>query len=172
MTPFRFEHVFVAPAPADVFAAYFDSQLQGVQDRALAIAQREVIELIDRGDQICRRSRIVPSRRLPLLVRAFSSEALHYTEHVVGSRATNQIAIELRLLGGRGRVTGNYLLEPRGQGSVLRSYSGTVSVDVAVIAARIERGIVAEFERSLVTAAACTQSWLDGKTHPSVAART
>jgi hypothetical protein len=171
MTPFRFDHVFSAASPADVFAAYFDPQLQLEQDRALAIAKRDVIELAYRGDEICRRCVIVPRRQLPLLVRAFSSQALRYTEHAVGCRPVNQIAIELRLFGGRGRVTALYQLESSGPGSVRRSYSGSVSVDVAVIAARIERGIVAEFERSLATAATCTQSWLDGKTHRSVAAR-
>ena len=179
MTPFCFEHVFLAATPGDLFAAYFDPQHQIEQDRTLEIIEREVIELADTGDEICRRCRVVPRRQLPVLLRAFASGPLHYIEHVTGSRATHEIRIDLRLFGGRGRVTGCYRLEPEAPGptssgsagSVRRSYSGTVSVDVAVIAARIERGIVAEFERSLSRAAACTQKWLEQQTHRSVAAR-
>ena len=66
---------------------------------------------------------------------------------------------------------GRVLIAERPPGSVHRRYFGHVSVDVAVIAARVERGIVAEFERSLSRAAACTQNWLESKTHRSVAAR-
>ena len=171
MTPFSFEHVFVGAAPGDVFAAYFDPSHQIEQDRALDIAEREVIELAEVGDQLTRRCRIVPRRQLPALLRPFSSGPLHYLEHVVGYRSAHRIEIDLRLFGGRGRVTACYQLEQSAPGSVRRRYSGTVSVDVAVIAARVERGIVAEFERSLARAAACTQTWLESQTQRSVAAR-
>jgi len=171
MTPFCFEHVFSAPDPADLFDAYFDPHHRLEQDRELAIAEREVIEFVDGGEEISRRCRIVPRRQLPILLRAFSSAPLHYIEHVTGYRAQNRIDIDLRLFGDRGRVTACYQLEELAPGSVRRRYSGTVSVDVAVIAVRIERGIVAEFERSLARASACTQNWLDMKTHRSVAAR-
>ena len=171
MTPFSFEHVFLAATPADVFGAYFDPQHQIEQDKTLEIVEREVIELVDSGEEISRRCRVVPRRQLPVLLRAFASGPLHYIEHVIGRRSTHEIGIDLRLFGDRGRVTACYHLELAAPGSVRRRYSGAVSVDVAVIAARIERGIVAEFERSLSRAAACTQKWLEQQTHRSVAAR-
>ena len=169
MTPFCFEHVFVAATTDELFAAYFDAHHQIEQDRTLEIAERQVIEFVDDGDVISRRCRITPRRQLPVLLRPFGQ--LHYLEHVTGRRAAHDIAIDLRLFGDRGRVTANYQLQPSASGSVLRRYWGHVSVDVAVIAARVERGIVAEFERSLSRAAACTQNWLESKTHRSVAAR-
>jgi hypothetical protein len=61
-------------------------------------------------------------------------------------------------------------LIPAGTGLIRRIYDGSVSVDVALIAGRIERGIVAEYRRSLPLAAACTQSWLD-RIDRSVSAR-
>ncbi|HEY5945909.1 MAG TPA: DUF2505 family protein [Kofleriaceae bacterium] len=171
MTSFCFEHLFLASGVDDVFAAYFDSGHQIEQDRVLEIAERQVIEFVDAGDELIRRCRVVPRRQLPVLLRPFSSGPLHYLEHVVGRRAAGEIAIDLRLLGDRGRVTARYALEQPAPGSVRRRYSGDVSVDVALVSARVERGIVAEFERSLARAADCTQKWLDLKTHRSVAAR-
>jgi hypothetical protein len=171
MTPFCFEHAFLATDPADVFEAYFDPTHQVEHDRALEVFERQVIEFVDTGHEITRRSRIVPQRQLPAVLRAFSSGPLHYFEHVVGRRATNELAIDLQLFGDRGRVRGRYELAQLAPGSVLRRYSGTVSVDVALVAARVERGIVAEFERSLARTAACTQNWLDQQTQRSVAAR-
>ena len=82
-----------------------------------------------------------------------------------------RLDIDVRLLRDRGRVRGRYELTEVAPGSVLRRYSGTVSVDVALVAARVERGIVAEFERSLARTATCTQIWLDQQTQRSVAAR-
>ena len=169
MTPFCFEHVFLAAGPGEVFAAYFDAQHQIEQDRVLEIREREVIELVDRGDEIVRRSRIVPRRQLPVLLRPLGP--LHYIEHAVGRRAAHKIDIDLRLFGDRGRVTACYELVQMASGSVRRRYSGVVSVDVALVAGRIERGIVAEFERSLARASSCTQNWLVQQTPRSAAAR-
>lgn len=184
MTPFCFEHVFLATGPADVFAAYFDPAHQVEHDRALDLIEREVIELADSGDEVCRRSRVVPRRQLPAVLRRFCSGPLHYLEHAVGRRQTHAVDVDIRLFGDRGRVSARYELAlvapgPAWKGedslgplrSVLRRYSGTVSVDVALVAARVERGIVAEFERSLARTSACTQKWLDQQTHRSVAAR-
>lgn len=171
MTPFCFEHVFLAADPGELFAAYFDARHQVEQDSVLEIVQRDVIELVDRGDEIVRRSRIVPRRQLPVLLRPFASGPLDYFEHVIGQRRANRIDIDLRLLGERGRVTACYELDQTSPGSVRRRYSGHVSVDVALIAGRVERGIVAEFERSLARASSCTQNWLMQQSPRSAAAR-
>ncbi|HEX5059523.1 MAG TPA: DUF2505 family protein [Kofleriaceae bacterium] len=171
MTPFCFEHVFVADGPGELFAAYFDVQHQIEQDRVLEIREREVIELFERGDEIVRRSRVVPSRQLPALLRPLASGPLHYIEHAVGRRAAHMIDIDLRLFGDRGRVTARYELAQMAPGSVRRRYSGVVSVDVALVAGRVERGIVTEFERSLSRASSCTQNWLVQQTPRSAAAR-
>jgi hypothetical protein len=65
------------------------------------------------------------------------------------------------LLRGRAHTTGIYQLAALGRGEVMRTYSGEVSVDIALVSARVERGIIAEFARSMPAAAACTQAWLD-----------
>jgi hypothetical protein len=163
VTEFCFEHVFRAPSTAEVFAAFFDDEHQLEQDRQLAIAKRELLELDDRGDQLYRRQRITPERQLPAIVKPFVSGPLHYIESQTWRRSSDEIALEIRpsLLGGRARVEATYSLASVGEGAIRRRYAGRVSVDVAILATRIERGIVQELVKSLPIAARCTQDWLD-----------
>jgi hypothetical protein len=163
MTSFCFEHVFRAPSKAAVFAAYFDPALQAEQDRATEIVEREVLELEDDGEVLRRTSRVVPRRRLPALVRPLTSGELHYIEKITWRRAEDTIEIEIRpsLLKGRVQIVGTYTLAAAAPGEIVRRYAGDVSVDIAVLAGRIERGIVAELAKTLPIAAAETQDWLD-----------
>lgn len=171
VTPFCLDHVFRAPSIQAVFAAYFDAEHQLEQDRCVAIAERTVVELDDRGDELRRVCRIVPSRQLPALVKPFVSGPLHYTETVLWRRAADALAIDITMLGGRVVIAGTYRLERVGPAAIHRRYAGEVSVDVALLSARIERGIVAELERSIPRAADCTQAWLDGRPERSLSAR-
>lgn len=163
MTPFSFEHTFRAPSVDALLAAYFDPDHQAEQDRAIEIAEREVLELDDTPERLRRVCRVVPRRQLPALVRPFTSGPLQYRETVVWNRATQELTmtIEPSLMKGRARIEATYRLEKVGSGLVRRRYAGQVSVDVAVLARRVETGIVAEFSRSVPVAAACTQAWLD-----------
>jgi hypothetical protein len=173
VTPFCFEHVFATCSPAAVFAAYFDPIHQIEQDRAVAIVERTIVELDDRGDELRRVCRVVPHRQLPAVMRALATGPLCYVETVTWRRATDQIEIEIRpsLLRGRVEICGVYGVTRVGPNAIRRTYAGDVSVDVALLGARIERGIVAEFARSLPIAAACTQRWLDHHGERSMSAR-
>lgn len=176
MTPFCFEHVFTAPSPDAVLAAYFDAGLVDEQDHAIDILEREVQQLVDDGETIQRVSRVVPRRQLPQFLRSFVSGGgpLHYIEVARWHRATRQIVIQIRpsLMGGRAQIQATYQLDQVAPNTVRRRYAGHVSVDVALVASRVERGIVAEFERSTLLAASCTQAWLDRQPPTSVSART
>lgn len=165
-TQFCFEHVFRAPSIATVFAAYFDPSQLSLQDQQLDIRERVVLELVDTGPTLRRTCKIVPNRQLPAIVRPFVAGPLHYIETATWRRADDEIDVEIwpSLLKHRPKptITALYKLTQRSDGSIYRRYAGTVSVDLALLAGRIERGIVAEFERSLPLAAACTQAFLDG----------
>lgn len=173
VTPFAFEHTFSATSADAVLAAYFDPEHQALQDHAIEIIEREVIELGDTPDELRRVCRVVPRRQLPALLKPFSSGPLHYLETVTWRRHTHELAIVIQpsLMKGRARIEATYRLEPMAPGSVRRRYSGQVSVDVALLANRVEAGIVAEFSRSVPIAAACTQAWLDRYSSRSHAAR-
>src|SRR5262249_20691275 len=136
---------------------------QHVQDGELAIAERTVLELTDDGDTLRRVCRVVPKRQLPALVRPFVTGQLHYVETVTWRRASDEITIDIRpsMLKGRVQILGTYKLDRIGPQQIRRRYAGEVSVDIALIAARIERGIVQELMKSMPVAASCTQSWLD-----------
>lgn len=163
VTPFAFDHTFRAASVADVFAAYFDPNLQTEADRRVEILERTVLELEDDGDRLRRVSRVVPRRQLPAFVRPLVAGKLHYIETACWRRRDDEIDIEIRpsVLGGRALIRALYRLSRVGSGLIHRRYQGSVSVDVALFASRIERGIVADFERSMPIAAACTQAWLE-----------
>ena len=173
MTPFCFEHEFRAPSIESVFAAYFDPNHVSEQDRDMEIVEREILELTDTGDEVRRVSRVVPRRQLPAIIKPFVSGQLHYIETVTWRRTQNEMHIEIRpsMLRGRVQITGTYHLEQTGPEKIQRRYAGEVSVDVALLASRIERGIVGEFEKSMPVAASCTQGWLDRQIERSVAAQ-
>lgn len=175
-TPFCFEHVFSAPSVAAVFEAYWDPAHQALQDKRVDIVERTVEEQADRDGELVRRSRVVPRRQLPLFIRPLIPGQLHYIETARWKRAADEIELVIRpsILKGRAEIAAVYRLSQVSEGKIHRRYSGSVSVDVALLSSRIERGIVNEFERSLPVAAACTQEWLDrqpGEVARSLSAR-
>jgi hypothetical protein len=167
-TQFCFEHVFRAPSIAAVFAAYFDPDQLLLQDQRLDIVERQVLELVDDGATLRRTSKVFPRRQLPAIVRPFIQGPLHYVETATWRKRDHEIDVAIwpsllrRSSQGKPTITALYRLSQRADGSIHRRYTGTVSVDLALIAGRIERGIVAEFERSIPLAVAATQAFLDG----------
>jgi hypothetical protein len=139
VTPFRFEHDFRAASPAPVFEAYFD--------------------LLRR---VCK---VSPRRQLPAVVRPFVDGDLSYVERVAWHKAEDRIdmSIEPSVLGGRVEILATYRLALVEPGVVRRTYEGHVSVQVRLVGGRIERGIVDDLGRTLITAASCTQQWLDAR---------
>ncbi len=162
-TTFHFEHRFRAASPAEVLAAYFDDAHREEQDRATAIARREVIEDRDGPTERRRVSRVFPLRQLPAVVRAVVRGDLSYDETIVWVKAADRIDFDIRpkLLDGKARIEARYQLRTTGPMEVLRTYDGSAAVDVRLVGGRIERVIIEDLERSLATAAALTQAYLD-----------
>ena len=173
MLSFAFEHVFHAPSTTAVFAAYFDAAHQVEQDKRVAIVGREILSLDDDGDVLRRVCRVVPDRQLPVLMRPFVAGPLHYIETATWTRRADEIEIVIQpsILKGRAQITGTYKLDRVGATAIRRRYAGHVSVELALVAARIERGMVAELARTMPVAAASTQEWLDHHATRSIAAR-
>lgn len=163
MKSFCFEHVFRAPSTAAVFGAYFDPEHVCIQDQRLDIVERTILEHEETLEELVRSCRVVPRRQLPAIIRPLVSGPLHYVERARWRKRDDVIEVDIKpsILSGRASITALYQLTPSGNGAIHRRYSGSVSVDVALFSSRIERGIIAEFERSMPLAAACTQEWLD-----------
>jgi hypothetical protein len=141
MTSFCFEHVFRAPSTAAVFAAYFED-----------LDRREVLELEDDGEVLRRTCKVVPQGKP------------QYIEKVEWRRVADAMTIEIRpcsLFRGRVQIVGTYTLERVGPQAIRRRYAGDVSVDIAVLSGRIERGIVAELAKEIPISAVSTQERLD-----------
>jgi hypothetical protein len=151
VTPFCFEHVFRTDSPDDLVTSFFDDDHQAEQDRVLDILEREVLERGE-GWRVCR---VVPNRKIPLVSGRF-----HYVESV-RRHGSSELAIEIRPSVPRVVITATYRLERVAPRAIRRRYAGAVSVNIALIGGRLERGIVDELGRSLPRAAACTQTWLD-----------
>lgn len=166
MTPFCFDHVFRADSVDQLFAAYFDEALQAEQDRLLEIASRETLE----RTALSRVCRVAPRRQLPGFLQPFLRGPLHYVETVTRLPERDELAIEICPSLGRIRISATYRLEAAGPQTIRRRYAGDVSVDIALVGGRIERGIVEDLAQSLPRAAGCTQAWLD-RIPRSVAAR-
>jgi hypothetical protein len=163
MTPFRFEHVYRAANPAAVFATYFDPIAAAEEDRRAGVKARELLEMADRPDQLLRKSRVWPNRQLPALVRPIVGSDLSYDETVIWHKALDRIDYDIRprMLSGRIKIAATYQLTQLEPGKVRRVYEGTVSADVRLIGARIERGVVEDMGKSLIITAACTQESID-----------
>ena len=155
MTPFSFEHVFRAASIHELLDAYFDDDLQAEQDRVLAVTSREVLERTAMS-RVCR---VTPRRQLPALVRPFVTGTLQYVETVV--RVEDGLTIDIWPSVGRTQIAATYRLDTVSPGRVSRRYAGSVSVDIALVGGRIERGIVLDLGRTLELAASCTQKFLD-----------
>jgi hypothetical protein len=164
-TSFSFEHVFRCAGPEVLLAGYFDPDRVRHQDAATGIAAREVLELTDTETGVRRVCRVTPSRQLPAFLRPFVRSGLDYVEEAEWRRGEPQIELRIRpsLLRGRAEVTATYRLQPEAPGQVRRFYAGQVTVELPVIGGRVERGIVADLEKSLTVAARCTQDYLDAR---------
>lgn len=166
-TSFCFERVFRVPSTNAMFVAYFDPVHQAEQDRALDIVERTILERTETDDTLVRVCRVVPRRQLPLFLRPFIPGQLHYVETARWRKRDDEIDLEVApsLLKGRATISGVYRLSQLPDGGVHRRYAGTVSVDVALLSSKIERSIVAEFERSMTVAAESSQAWFDRGVH-------
>jgi len=165
VTEFSYEHVFRAPAPPVLLAAFTDPTHVAAQDVTGQVASREVIERHDDPERYHCVCRVVPRRQLPAFVRPLVRGGLEYMETLRWDKRTDTLVIEVRpaILGGRAQVDATCRVVDHAPGEVRRIYSGRVTVEVALIGGRVERGISAEIGRALAVAAVTTQAWLDRK---------
>ena len=161
---FYFEHVFRAPTTTAILAAYFDPDHLATQDGQAELTDRVVVESRDDGATRTTTWRVAHAKPLPLFVRPLvTGGRLRFLEVMAWRRADDAVDMTVtpEILGGRVTIHAVYQLSKIGEGQILRRYSGSVNVNVRLLSARIEQGIVARFEQSMPMMAACTQGWLD-----------
>lgn len=164
MQEFRYEHVFRAASPAAVIAAYFDPDHLATQDEVAELADRTVIDSADTGTELRMVWRVTSKQALPVFVRPFiEGGRLRYVETMTWRRAADAIDLVIvpEVPGNRVRIAAEYLLSQAGPGQVLRRYTGTITAQVPLIAAKLERAIADKVAESMPAMTACTQGWLD-----------
>jgi hypothetical protein len=78
---------------------------------------------------------------------------------------TVELVVAPEILGGRVSLTATYQLTKLGEHQVKRRYAGAITANLSLVGGKVERGILAEFEKSMAMMAQCTQTWLDA--HPT-----
>ncbi len=161
-TPFSFDHVFRATAPATILAAYFDPGHLAMQDEVAELEGRTVTETRDDGATLHTTWRVISKRPLPAIARPFVGSRLAYFEAMTWRRADDAVDLVVTpdILSGRVQIKAIYELKKIPEG-VARRYAGQVTANIALLSGRIERGIVDAFAESMAKMAAVTQKWLD-----------
>ena len=163
-TAFKFEHIFRASSPSVILASYFDPGALAAQDLVGGLVDRTVVESVDDGVTWKCIWRVTSTQPIPFVARALvSGGRLQFLEQLTWCRNNHSadLVVTPQILGGRIEFTGRYDLELVAPSQVRRRYSGNVSANIALLSGKIERGIVAEFEKSMPAMSASTQSWLD-----------
>lgn len=166
-TAFSYEHVFRAASTTRILTAYFDPDHLATQDKLAELGDRTVIESQDDGERWRCSWRVTSLKPLPMFVRPFvTGGRLSYLETMTWRRKDDAVDLQVvpEILNGRVHIDAVYQLTKVGDGQIRRRYAGSVTVNITLLSGKIERGIVAEFDKSMGMMADCTQRWLDA--HP------
>lgn len=167
-TEFSYEHVFRAPSTVTILAAYFDPDHLATQDKLAELVDRTVTE--NHEDEAIRKTtwKVTAAKPLPVFVRPFvKGGRLAYFEAMTWRKKDDacDLTVTPDILNGRVSISATYRLAKIGDNQIRRTYAGKVTANITLLSGKIERGIVAEFEKSMAMMANCTQGWLD--THPA-----
>lgn len=162
-TQFSYETVFEAPSKTVVLAAYFNPAHLAAQDKVGDLCDREVALAFE--DDAVRKCtwKVRANKSLPLYVRPFvEGGRLWYVEAMTWRKADDEIDLTItpQILNGRVQIKAIYALSDVGANQVRRHYHGEISVNVKLIAGKIERGIAGEIEKGMPVMTECTRNWL------------
>ncbi len=163
-TEFSYEHVFRAPSTTTILAAYFDPDHLAAQDKLAELVDRTVTEDHDDGNIRKTTWRVTAAKPLPVFVRPFvKGGRLSYFEAMTWRKKDDacDLIVTPDILNGRVQINAVYQLKKIGENQIQRRYAGSVTVNITLLSGKIERGIVAEFEKSMAMMSDCTQKWLD-----------
>lgn len=162
-TSFKFEYVYRAPSVADVLAAYWDPDHLATQDKLANLCDRVVVEDVETDGIRKTTWKVASSRSLPLIVKPFvSGGRLTFLETM--TRRNDRLveaSIQPQILNGRVHIDATYALDQVGDHQIRRTYAGTITVGIALLSGKIEKGIFEAFDKEMPTMTKCTQDWLD-----------
>ena len=138
----------------------FDRRLEQVTS-----VSRTTLDERPEGDVVVRRVKCVSKRDLPgFMARALGTKQLTYTQinRLDVAKTSMSWVVELPVLRDKVKVSGTTVIVATPSGS-RRTVSGDVSVRIPLVGGRIEKTIVAEFERSYAGAAQIARELLSAR---------
>jgi hypothetical protein len=163
-TEFSYEHVFRAPSAQTILEAYFDASHLAAQDVVAGLTDRTVVESVDDDTQRKCVWRVTSQSQLPMFVRPFvKGGKLSFFESMTWRKGDNTVEATVTpdILSGRVSIKSTYKLDEVGDGQVRRRRSGSVTANITLLSGKIERGIIAEFDKGTPAMTKVTQDWLD-----------
>jgi hypothetical protein len=163
-TEFSYEHVFRAPSAKTILEAYFDADHLAKQDVVAGLVDRTVVESHDDDTQKKFVWRVTSQSQLPVYVRPFvKGGRLSFFESMTWRKADNEVdaLVTPDILNGRVSIKSLYRLDEVGEGQVRRRRTGSVTANITLLSGKIERGIIAEFDKGIPQMTKVTQDWLD-----------
>jgi hypothetical protein len=163
VTPFCLEREFRA-TPARFWAVFFDRAYLAMVWQHARLRESEILDWRDDGATIRRRIRMIPHRELPLVIRKLTGATLEYIEESVFHRAENRVDIRVvpTLLTDRVLIAAEYKVTACAPDRLLRTFAGTISVNVPIVGKTIEKLVIDDVAKSYAEAAEVTDGWLDG----------
>lgn len=160
---FHVEHRFRGIAVADYEKLYFDEAFNEALCKTLKL-DRQLVKRELEGQKLHREVRVRPDRELPApAAKVIGSAKIEYVEHcdyVMGSNRGIWKTIS-GIMPDKIHSNGTFSFRQDGDG-VVRRVEGEVKVGINfVINGLVEKGIIADVEKSYKQAAEFTQRWID-----------
>lgn len=145
------------PIPADAAWELFESEAfrERLRERA-QIHQQVIDEKHENGVLVSRTVRTEPDRELPSVVASLLGAAkLAYIQesHFDNAGRRIQWTVRLEVMSDKVDVRGTTQVRPEGDQASVRVVDGDITVRVPLVGKRIEKVVVAEFEKSMERAA-------------------
>ena len=162
MTPLRFEYEFRATVD-DFWRVFFDTECMAAQYGQVGVREFAVEVSDDGPDRRVRTLRVTPARELPAVVRKLTGTTLGYLETTTFYKQHGyaDTVVVPSTLAKRTAISGRHTVTASGPGHVTRVFEGTMTVDVKLTGARIEKAVLDDMTRSYRNGAEITQAWLD-----------
>ncbi len=158
---FQVEHRFNGITLADYEKLYFDEAFNGALCSSVKL-ERELLKMDQQGSKLHRQVRVCPDRELPApAAKVIGSSKIIYTEHCDYTFGTYRGT--WKTLSGilPDKISSNGTFSFRQDGNaVVRRVDGDVKVNIFGIGGIVERGIIADVEKSYAQAAEFTQRWI------------
>lgn len=164
---FRLEQRFSAPLTA-VEAAFVDPAVLAELATLPELGRPEVLNRADDGDTVTQDVRYAFAGHLSgAVTRVIDPARLTWVEHGVLDRRTHQTELTIHPdhYGDRLRCTATARLAAAGETDVVRTVEGELHVRAPLVAATVERAIVAGLREHAAAEARVVQAWLDR--HPN-----